>query len=217
MRRQEQRRRVEDLQLDRALNQLASDACRAAEATLNAAGFHRHYRWKWRRGTVATRAVRIHLKHPDDLGMDLAIEEQLISLASGDHEETKEGMRREIRQMAAELAGARPLAIERHLATTAAICWFALRIFELQSLGEENLPVNKWTDYHQRRVSAAHRRYVRTVQALASIRRGFALAGQEERGREVVRELLAGAADHDEGRAAPDRDTTNRFTTNGRP
>lgn len=151
---------------------------------------------------------------PEDLTMDLGIEEQLVSLSSGD-ERTKEDMRREIRRVAAELAGARPLAIERHLATTAALCWFALRLFESQSLAEANLPVSKWTDYHQRRIDAAHRRYVRTLRALSSVRRGLSVAGQEERGREVVRELLAGAADHEGGRAAPDRETTHRITTAG--
>jgi hypothetical protein len=52
-RREEQRRRAEDAQLDRALDRLAEAACRAAEATLNVAGFHRHHRGEWRKSGKA--------------------------------------------------------------------------------------------------------------------------------------------------------------------
>jgi hypothetical protein len=52
-RREEERRRDEDARLDRALDQLAESACRAAEATLNAAGFHRHHRGEWRKSGKA--------------------------------------------------------------------------------------------------------------------------------------------------------------------
>ena len=52
-RREEQRRRAEAARLDRALDRLAEAAWRAAEATLNTAGFHRHHRGEWRKSGQA--------------------------------------------------------------------------------------------------------------------------------------------------------------------
>jgi hypothetical protein len=93
----------------------------------------------------------------------------------------------------------------RQLATTAALAWFTLRLYELQSLDEEALLFARGAIAHQWRVNAAHGRYLRTLKALDRARRRHAgdwieeyerkrnlaaARAREEEGREVVDELL---------------------------
>jgi hypothetical protein len=116
------------------------------------------------------RCMKIRLRSPDDLGQNIMLEESLINAqADPDDEKTRESIRSEQRRVAAELAGPNPTVIERHLATQAAYCWSYLRVVEMYSLANVGRPADQTTDHVQRRVNAAHQRYLKTLQSLASV------------------------------------------------
>ena len=87
---------------------------------------------------------------------------------------TKDALRHDLEQMAAELVGTDPSPVERLLGETAAMAWFALRLAEAQHIGgatsERGLSVAQ-SDHHQRRVDRAHRRLMATLKTLATVRR----------------------------------------------
>ena len=71
---------------------------------------------------------------PGEKMMDKWADAKLIDWAAGKrgNEKTKEAMRGELDEVAAEFAGPCPTPIETALAQTAAILWFALRLHEAQ-------------------------------------------------------------------------------------
>jgi hypothetical protein len=87
---------------------------------------------------------------------------------------TKDTLREEIDAVALELAGPEPTPIERTLAETAALSWFALRLHESHFAGgatsDDGLTINQ-SEHHQRRVDRAHRRFLATLKTLAMVRR----------------------------------------------
>jgi hypothetical protein len=151
--------------------------------------------------------ITVRLTSPDDLGHDIMVEEALINAqVAPDDEKGREISRREMRKVASELAGPTPTVIERSLATQAAYCWVYLRVIEMYSLANVGRPADQTTDHVQRRVNAAHQRYLRTLRALAAVKRGVAPAASEDHSRDLVRDLLVAAANGYEGRAAPEPD-----------
>jgi hypothetical protein len=106
--------------------------------------------------------------------MDNWVEGRLIDWVAGTSDkEIKDGLRRELAEVAAELAGPSPSPVEATLARTAALCWFALRMAEAQyaaymKSGDVRLDV---AEFRQRRIDQAHRRYLSTLKTLATVRR----------------------------------------------
>ena len=87
---------------------------------------------------------------------------------------TKEVLRRELDEKIQEFAGPTPSPIERALAETATLSWFALRLYEAtyvcSSESEDGLTL-KQADFHLRRIDRAHRRLLSSLKTLATIRR----------------------------------------------
>ena len=112
---------------------------------------------------------------PGDRIMDNWATGRLIDWAAGKAgETTKEAIRKEILDVAAELAGPEPPPVERMLAEAAAVAWFALRLHEAQYAGASTSgdgPSFKQAEFHQRRIDRAHRRYLATLRTLASVRK----------------------------------------------
>ena len=108
--------------------------------------------------------------------IDEWVANSLVDWAAGSKAaaELKAGLRWQIRQVADDLAGPAPSPIERTLAETAALAWFALRLHEGQFAGgsssDSGLTI-KQADFRQRRLDRAHRRYLATLKTLATIRR----------------------------------------------
>jgi hypothetical protein len=100
---------------------------------------------------------------------------RLVNWAAGKgNEQSKEGLKAELDELTAELAGPTPTPIERVLAETAAISWFALRLHEAQFAGcatsEGGLTIRQ-SEHQQRRIDHAHRRLISTIRTLATVRR----------------------------------------------
>jgi hypothetical protein len=83
---------------------------------------------------------------------------------------TRELLLRRMDEVAAELAGPEPSAVERLLAERAAYCWHVVHTYE-RVYGESNVTTFKQDDYHQKRIGAAHRRYLSSLKALAMVRK----------------------------------------------
>ncbi len=121
---------------------------------------------------------------------------RLIDWAGGKEGDpkTKKSLRDEICDLADELAGPRPSAVERVLAETAATSWFAFRIHEAQYAGSitgEGMTLAQ-SEHAQRRMDRAHRRFLSTVKTLAVVRRLAVPALQINVARQQVNQLNTG-------------------------
>ena len=107
--------------------------------------------------------------------MDRWVSDCLVRLAAGDSDEakgTRDTLRRQMDEVAADLAGPTPSPVEMMLCRTAAICWQALRAFEADYAGRSaNGLTFSQADYYLRRIDGAHRRLMRTLRTLAAVRR----------------------------------------------
>jgi hypothetical protein len=101
---------------------------------------------------------------------------ELIDWAAGKEadEKTKTRLRNELNGFAAELAGPSPSPMEIALADAAATAWFALRMFEARyassATSGDGMTLAQ-SEHAQRKIDRAHRRYVSTLKALATVRR----------------------------------------------
>jgi hypothetical protein len=108
--------------------------------------------------------------------MDYLVTTRLIDSAVGAEgsQQTKDSLRQEILSLASDLAGPAPSPVEQSLATTAALAWFTLRLFEVRYPGspasEGGLSI-KLAEFQQRRIDRAHRRYLATLKTLATVRK----------------------------------------------
>jgi hypothetical protein len=105
--------------------------------------------------------------------IDLArnLEGSLIKNLSGDDMFAQEAIPRNLKAMKREIAGENPSPLERLLAERITVCWLELQFFEAiyaQNMGELTITQS---DYHQRRIDKAHRRYLSSIKALAQIRK----------------------------------------------
>jgi hypothetical protein len=105
--------------------------------------------------------------------VDLArnVERSIIEKMSGDDVFTQEAMPRNLKAMKREIAGENPSPLERLLAERITVCWLELQYFHAiytQNLGSFSLAQS---DFHQRRIDKAHRRYISSIKALAQIRK----------------------------------------------
>jgi hypothetical protein len=104
-----------------------------------------------------------------DLARD--VERGLVEKMSGDDVFTQEAIPRNLKAMRREIAGENPSPLERLLAERITVCWLELQYFQTiytQNLG--NLSITQ-SDYHQRRIDKAHRRYLSSIKVLAQIRK----------------------------------------------
>lgn len=82
----------------------------------------------------------------------------------------KAAIPRKMKSLRAELEGPSPGPIERLLAERAAYCWLVLWRYEglLADAGDLTL---RQSEFHQRRIDAAHRRYLSSLRTLAAVRK----------------------------------------------
>ncbi len=104
-----------------------------------------------------------------DLARD--VERSIVKRMSGDDVFAQEAIPRNLKTMRREIAGENPSPIERLLAERITVCWLELQYF--QAIYAQNLDKLTITqsDYHQRRIDKAHRRYLSSIKALAQIRK----------------------------------------------
>jgi hypothetical protein len=125
--------------------------------------------------------------------MDSWAAARLIDLAVGVTAEgrTKEGLKRELLRVAAGFVGPNPSPIEKLLAGTAAINWFALRMLEVQyadAITGDGVTLDS-SEHHQRRIDRTHRRLMSTIKTLATVRRLAVPAVQINVARQQVNQL----------------------------
>jgi hypothetical protein len=134
--------------------------------------------------------------NPLDSRMDNWAVAQLIDWAAGTKEDskTKATLKDELCEFAAELAGPTPSPVETVLANAAATNWFALRMFEAQYSGAATSGEGMrfvQSEHDQRRIDRAHRRFLSTLQPLATARRLALPAVQINVARQPVNQLNA--------------------------
>src|SRR5919107_2075967 len=97
--------------------------------------------------------------------IDLAknVERSIIEKMSGDDVFTQEALPRNLKAMRKEIAGENPSPLERLLSERIAVCWLELQYFQAiyaQNIGKLSIIQS---DYHQRRIDKAHRRYIGSI------------------------------------------------------
>ena len=105
--------------------------------------------------------------------IDLArnVERSIVESMSGDELFTREAIPHNLKAMRKEIAGENPSPLERLLAERITVCWLELQYFQTiyaQQLGDLSITQS---DYHQRRIDKAHRRYLSSIKALVQIRK----------------------------------------------
>ena len=96
----------------------------------------------------------------------------VITVASGDNPLTKESLQYKLRGLKEELAGPSPTPVERMLVERVTACWLQLYYFEtLYAQGLDGGVTQQWSEYHQRRIDRAQRRYLSAIKALVQVRR----------------------------------------------
>jgi hypothetical protein len=131
--------------------------------------------------------------------MDNWAVERLIDWAAGKKgkPETREVIKKELCDFAADLAGPSPSPVERVLSEAAATAWFAYRLHEanyaagVTSDGGMSLAQS---EHSQRRMDRAHRRLLNTLKTLATVRRLAVPALQINVARQQVNQLNAGGS-----------------------
>jgi hypothetical protein len=131
--------------------------------------------------------------------MDHWAKTKLIALAAGSdaRSKTAETLRQEMQAQIADFAGSEPSPIELVLAETAALSWFALRVYEASyacsSKSEDGLSL-KEADFHLRRIDRAHRRLLSSLRTLGTVRRLALPALQINLASQQVNQLSAGGS-----------------------
>ena len=137
--------------------------------------------------------------------MDKWVRKCWINWAAGNNgnEQTIARFKDELADVANKLAGVDAGPVERLLAETAAICWFALRMHEvhyaISVMSEEGTTLVQ-SEHDQRRIDRAHRRFMTTLKTLASVRRIAVPAPQIDLARQRVDRVNPGSADDGSGR-----------------
>ena len=98
------------------------------------------------------------------------VEDELTRRVAGRDLTLCEGLARRLAIMRDELGGLNPTPLERQLAARITLCWLALHDAELRLARAVEVPA-KQTEFWDKRVSQAHRRYLSAVKTLATVRR----------------------------------------------
>lgn len=86
------------------------------------------------------------------------------------NEKVQKQAREDVARVARDLAGPAPSAAVAMLAQTAALCWVDLRVAEARLHAAEGL-TSKQSEHRQRQIERCHNRWLRTLKALAEVRR----------------------------------------------
>jgi hypothetical protein len=131
--------------------------------------------------------------------MDRWAKAKLIDLAAGKGatNQTKDALHSDLEDAIRAFAGPAPSPVEKALAETGALDWFALRLYEATyvsgSQSEGGLTF-KQADFHLRRIDRAHRRFLSTLRTLATIRRLVLPALQINLASQQVNQLNGGGS-----------------------
>lgn len=109
----------------------------------------------------------------DQLG-DVALQAQrsLVSLYAGKNSLASEALERTLAEMRAWLEGPTTSPLERLLADRVVTCWLAVHEAERMYAGQlRGDGIIALADFLQRRLDAAHRRYLSAIKTLAQVRR----------------------------------------------
>jgi hypothetical protein len=98
------------------------------------------------------------------------LREALAKNVGGENLAVTEATEVRMNQLRRELEGPNPSPLERLLAERAAICWFLVNIYELRLASAESMTIQQ-ADSQQRRIDAAHKRFLTAVRTLAQIRK----------------------------------------------
>jgi hypothetical protein len=82
----------------------------------------------------------------------------------------REAARRKLAELRAGLEGPNPSPLERLLAERAAVCWFLVNRYESHYAKAKDINIRQ-AEFLQRRIDAAHRRFLSAVKTLATVRR----------------------------------------------
>jgi hypothetical protein len=120
-------------------------------------------------------ALRKVLQNPatvDMLGGDLArqAEHSFILAAAGEDLAFKEALTRKLALLRAELAGTNSTPVERLLVERVVACWLQVQDADIRYAQAKNLTL-AWSEYYQRRMDRAHRRYLSALKTLALVRK----------------------------------------------
>jgi hypothetical protein len=98
------------------------------------------------------------------------VEDTLIRKLAGQDLAVREGLRRKLESLRAELGGPTATPLERLLVERIAACWLHLNHLETNYVGMDKMPLELAT-YYQRSISAAHKRYLSAIKTLAVVRK----------------------------------------------
>ena len=100
------------------------------------------------------------------------VQDALLTRIAGDNAVKRECTQRAMETLSQSLAGAQPSPLEQLLAQRVVLDWLYLHYLEALELRqmEESRPMHH-ADYSARRVDHAHRRYLRSIKTLATVRR----------------------------------------------
>lgn len=88
----------------------------------------------------------------------------------GDNASIREAFRSKLDEVRRDLEGPDPTPMERLLAERAVFCWAEVNIRQTNYEQTSNLSIRQ-ADFHQRRIDAAHRRFLSAVRTLATVRK----------------------------------------------
>jgi hypothetical protein len=94
----------------------------------------------------------------------------LVKNASGGDLAISEASHVRMDQLRRELEGPNPSQLERLLAERAVLCWFLVHTYEIGYAQANELTIRQ-AEFHQRRIDAAHRRFLSAVRTLAQVRK----------------------------------------------
>jgi hypothetical protein len=125
--------------------------------------------------------VASELRLIDDMLIEGWVSRELVDCAVGKRAraETKKQERSRLQSVASEFAGPDPSPVELVLAETAAINWYALRMYEgklASAAASRGGITHKQTEFYMRCIDRTHRRLMQTVKTLVQVRR-LALPG----------------------------------------
>jgi hypothetical protein len=121
----------------------------------------------------AVRALLMSPEGVDRLGGNLAwqTEQSLIRAAAGENLSFREALTRKLELLRAELGGPSPTPLERLLVERVATCWLQLHLADIRLAQQETSLTLPQAEYHQRTRDRAHKRYLSSIKALATVRK----------------------------------------------
>jgi hypothetical protein len=130
-------------------------------------------------GKTETEAVIVRVNHAaGERFIDNVLARQLVDWIAGNStEETRDQVRKELKDVARELAGPSPTPAEMILCEAAAVSWLMLKTLEARyaSLMKPGSGMQiPASEHHQRRIDRTHRRLMSSIKTLALVRRAAA-------------------------------------------